>query len=193
VLLGVCIVIISAAACSAGAKSQQVTLSVAQGDSVNEVAKGTLSEMLAQATGITGFEIELPKQMPTNSNVVAITLPATKPHNPDNPVALLDIHVPTGHYLLAEYRGMFTGGASGEINGKPTVNAGWRAAPELEAPGKWVYVLPNGQLPWKERNRATGYAVVGAARSYTIQATLPGVYDAADKDLPKIVKSLPME
>jgi hypothetical protein len=172
-----------------GGTDKTATLSGTDG---HEIAKGEVSAMLARASELAEIKVLLPGYMPPESYVRSIAVSGTSGGS-DGIHVVVDIHVPTGEYFLAEYKGSYTGGKSSTIEGTPEVDPSWKAVPGLSSPNKSVYIIPNGAASNANAQKATGYAIVGNRRSYTIEASAPHAYDAAVVDLPKIVRSLPMD
>ena len=190
-LLGACLLLTLAAACSGGTNSKEVMLSVVQGDTTNQVAKGATSDMLAKATDMTGFAVKLPAEMPAKSRVVAMTITTAKPHKPDQTIALIDIEAASRHYLLEEYDGAYPSRVSVKTISGATVTRAWQAALDISRPGVEVYAIPSFRGTKDHPNQ--GYALIGKSRSYIIQATSSPADTKGEAALHTMVMSLPME
>lgn len=179
---------------SSNSHSDTVTLSRSDDGTVTDIASGSLAGMVAKASNLSGFDVQLPSYMPPKSYISSITLESAANRKPDEsgPVALIDIHVPSGQYLLEELKGQFRGGLEDTSHGLTVSDGAWIPAALPGIQGDEVYLIPNHrQLGTKQQN--TGYAVVGKTRTYTLQATTPHAYDSAATDIPKMIASIPMD
>lgn len=176
---------------SSGGQSDQVTLSQTQGDASSQVAKGDLSDMLAKATEMTAFNIQLPAELPPGGRVVAITVSTATPHTPGQSIALLDIEASSRHYLLQEFDGAYPGRESVKTIGGGTAREPWGAALDISRPGVQVYAIPSFRGTKDEPNQ--GYALIGDDRSYIILTTTPTADAQAEAALHTMLMSLPMK